>query len=1211
MQQKQLLWAPLALMAAFAAAEPSPAQTPPGGPNGEGGSGGATISYQLPVDGPLPRTYRVTLAITEPNNPDWIISTPAAGVARTVTADNRGKFNETWNGLDDNYMPVPPGTYAVKGIYMPGETWPIDGQCHSIVPKLIAMGGSWGQSPSEDSLPGKVEGDPCGSPLRDVDVASNGTGVVYFQYLENGKNYFLTDFNKPVGYGQIITGYPSGSFAGGSCTCSDGQVNWSFSTDGGRPFIGRGDGKPFGNQSSNRHNVFLPQGWVTGLSAWPDKTIGHTIVFVAERGRIVNAEPRRFSESESESIDEVLALDGNDAHLLAKWKVERPMGVAARGGSLYVLHGAGAGFEVASLPLTSGWNQAQPSTLFRVPEGVKPFDIEADSHGRIYLSDSEANHVHQFDSRGQKLRTYGRLDAQKGGQYDPESFMAPEKLACWTDGGGHDRLLVVEMGGPNRLSEWSGDDGKMIRQWVVPQTRANDGYAVDPRHADRLYIPGQRKSLVRWKIDYSTGQWTCEAVWSNVGESRGDKGQFADKLIQELASPRLIYRGDDVYLVYWRGYAVYHLEGDRWRPCAGIFRQLVDKKPQYYLWRDLNGDGQVQDEEYLPFQTSPPRGTLRYFGETWFDDFSLVCMGQGTNDIWKLTPARFDSRGTPLFDPRGWQKVLTDNIFVDKNAGTAIATRGGNEVGTNFNSDWASVTTTPKGELYVSARSGPNITANFGAQYKLSRYVPDGKGGYVQRWRIGRMAIQGNAAPGEVYGPIFVSPPVNGLVGVVDNSRAGFVLYTEDGLYVDTLFPDAHVVGHDQMGAYWQPGEYFTGYDYVNPDNGKVYLALGKTMPEIYEARGWSTTENPVRPLTTVEKTVSLSGKQIGSPPEIALQLRGSGGIQIGAVYPAPGGGPALDASMNGWEACGPVQFGAGESQKIEARCFYDPAHLYIRWHARLGHRFDAKPLLLPQHIFAHDRGNDTLGLYLQGDANALPGAGETGRPAGRCALRLRRLQRRDAPRPVVVGMYPAWAGSAATPQTYTTPVGSVTFAHVGLVPGVAAGCTIDGDGEGYVLAAAIPRSAIPRLAGPERLAHGGEFRCEPRRGESVLVEQRRWVGQPRDLRRADRGADVSGELVGRAVPSDRHPSHPLVDGDRAVRLLTAPSARSPQGSPGNHQAPLRLVLPSGCHARREGDLCRGFGAHARRPAHACLERGRDQHGPDRHFAEPGLEGIR
>ena len=53
---------------------------------------GVSVSYQLPTAGVLPITYCVTLAIVDAKNPDWIISQFACGTARTVTAENFGRF---------------------------------------------------------------------------------------------------------------------------------------------------------------------------------------------------------------------------------------------------------------------------------------------------------------------------------------------------------------------------------------------------------------------------------------------------------------------------------------------------------------------------------------------------------------------------------------------------------------------------------------------------------------------------------------------------------------------------------------------------------------------------------------------------------------------------------------------------------------------------------------------------------------------------------------------------------------------------------------------------------------------------------------------------------------------------------------------------------------------------------------------------------------
>ena len=116
---------------------------------------GVPVTYQLPSDGPLPQTYRVTLAIVDPKNPEWIVSQFAAGVARTVTKENGGKFSELWDGLDDNFMPVPPGEYAVKGIFMPAKKWVVDGEWHSITPRFVTGASSWMPTPEQWDKPDK------------------------------------------------------------------------------------------------------------------------------------------------------------------------------------------------------------------------------------------------------------------------------------------------------------------------------------------------------------------------------------------------------------------------------------------------------------------------------------------------------------------------------------------------------------------------------------------------------------------------------------------------------------------------------------------------------------------------------------------------------------------------------------------------------------------------------------------------------------------------------------------------------------------------------------------------------------------------------------------------------------------------------------------------------------------------------------------------
>jgi len=371
------------------------------------------------------------------------------------------------------------------------------------------------------------------------------------------------------------------------------------------------------------------------------------------------------------------------------------------------------------------------------------------------------------------------------------------------------------------------------------------------------------------------------------------------------------------------------------------------------------------------------------------------------------------------------------------------------------------------------------MSANFGAQQKLSRYVPDGKGGYRLAWRVGRVALHGTAAEGELYGSIHVMAPIGGLVTQVDQSRMGMLLYTEDGLYVETLFPDERRTGGKTAGPYSLPGEFFTGYSFVNSENGKVYFALGKTTPALFEAEGWTAGGNPTHRLETVEKTVSIAASQIAAAPEFALAVRrqrsGGSTARVARFAPLPGGGPALDGSMTGWEICEPVAFAAGKQQSVEVRCGFDPDNLYLRWHVRLGRKFGPKPLEPAQRIFTHDREADTMSFYIQGDVEATPAKNANGR-AGDARFVFGLFQDKDQVRPAVLAMYPQWSGSGKpSPLTYQTPAGgAAVFEHVGLLTSARLGHAMDADGAGFVLAAAIPRASVPKLP-----AFTGAFRTQ------------------------------------------------------------------------------------------------------------------------------------
>jgi len=1016
---------------------------------------GVPVSYQLPADGPLPRTYRVTLAIVDPKNPDWIISQFTCGAARTVSTENQGKFTDRWEGLDDNFMPVPPGTYAVKGIYMPARRWQVDGDWHTITPKFVGGASAWLPSPEQWDKPEPFGGDPVGSPLAAIAVGPNGVAVWSYTYLENGLNYPVVDLHKPLGYEQVLRAFPSGGAAGGSSVATDGETVWVFSSDGGPKFVFRADGKSFGKSpGANRTNAYLPDGWVTAMAAWRDPTAGKSLVAVAQRGKVVAKRQHQFVESDTEFVDKITIHDGDNGKVLAEWPLLRPQGLAAREGMLYALHGEGHGFAVSAAKLAGAAPGASWQRVFTVPTDIAPADIALDSRIRFYLSDTAANKVFQLERTGKVVRTFGRLAAQKPGSYDAETFMAPAKLATWTDAGGNDRLLVVEKGGPNRASEWSAE-GKLIREFLSLQTRANDGYTFDPEHPEHVYIGGQMGWLTRFRVDYDRGTWTVDAVWPDVG---------TDPRSPELDRPKLLRANGHTYLAGARSFNVYRLAGDRWLLSAAILRQRHEGKPMTYaFWHDSNSNGRVDDDEVTP--TVLPGWLLRYHGESWLDDLSLVALNQSGRDVWRLAPSGFDTHGNPIF--KSWQKLLTDPVFEARLAGKADAVHGGNELSDKFSSDWAQADGSMADGFYVQARGGKNFSANEGPQHKISRYVPDGAEGFRLKWRTGRTALQRLAEPGEMYGGMRIRRPINGLVSVVDQSRCGILLYTDDGLYVDTLFPDGRRFSPKVAGVYPQPGEFFAGTLFPNRVNGKIYLAMGKYTPMLFEAVGWSLKDNPVRVLPTVQQTVAITAGQIAAPPEIALSLRGGAGTAPLARFAPALGDPAFDGSLLGWEACEPVHLRADRDQSVEVRCLYRPEQLLLRWHVRLGTKFAARPLPPLERIFTHDQLADTVSFYIQGDVDARPAGPPEGRP-GDVRFVFGIFEDGDKLQPVVLGLYPEWRGPGkAQPQVYRTPVGQAAFAHAGPIAGARLGHALDADGKGFVLVAAIPRTAIPHLRQP------------------------------------------------------------------------------------------------------------------------------------------------
>ena len=1006
------------------------------------------VPFSLPDDG---QTYLVTLAIAEKDNPDHIVSTFVAGEP-FATAPGQGRFTAYWNGLDDNFMPVPAGDYVVKGIYAPAKEDPIDHEFHAIRARYHSGVGAFLPTPDTPELwkiPMPFHGDPVGSPLADIDATPSGRAVFYYQYLENGKNCPIIDLARPYGNSQFVRAFPSGGAGGGPCATTDGETVWACTTDGAPYFIYRADAKPFGKDNArHRRGGYLPQGLVVDMAYWKGEGAAHPFVYAIERGRIANepipGDPRkrtRLAESKTDFVDVVTVFNGDNGDILAKFPVSRPRAFQVLGDTMYVLYRPGDAYNaVGTVSVAGGIPQGEVKELFRLPDSLSPSDIAVDSKLRFHFPDPKANHVYQFDAKGRQLRVFGRKDVQESGTFDRETFMTPTRVTCWTDADGADRLLVVEAHGVNRVTEWSADSGSLLVEYPTYQTKANSSYAIDPDHPSHVYLPVQQNWLARYIVDYDKGEWAIDAVFPDVqaGQRRG------------LDKPVALRVGGRLYLASEQSGIVYRLsdDGKRFLKSAGVFNEGKDGA---FAWNDANGDGEVDDSEKRPIKL--PGLVYTYHGQRWIDGLTYLAIAQGSRDVWSLSPDSFDAHGNPVFTE--FKHVVRDPFFEARATGNPGALEGGNELAETFSSDWMQADGVPGGPIFVQARGGRNFSANFGAQHKITRYDPDSAGAYKMTWRIGRTCIAGNAKRGELAGGMRIFRPRNGILAVIDQSRSGVFLYTEDGLYIDTLFAPGST--REELGVYRQPGEFFAGVVYDNKENGKIYYASGKYTPFLYEIEGWSLRDNPVHPLATLPETISISDSQIADPPEKAIALRGGAGkakfAEIGTAF---GGVELADGSMAGWESAQPVSFQGGKDQTVEARVLYNPENLFVRWHVRTGSSFTGNPQLADfSRIYSHDAATDIASLYLGangGEARVVFGIWKDadGKPQGRA-----------------IAFFPKWGGEKANPVGFRTPVGETRFANVAEFTRNRVGFAIDADGKGFVVAAALPRAAFPFLSEP------------------------------------------------------------------------------------------------------------------------------------------------
>ncbi len=1001
------------------------------------------IHYQLPA-APVPQAYLVTLAITDPKDPEWIVSTFLTAGVRIVSHENGGRFTETWNGLDENLMPLPSGRYGLKGIYSKATRWSIDGQYHAFIPKLaVAAGDCWMPAPARDDLYPWLSGAGFGT-WSSVAVGANNRASFYHNFLENSLNPYLVDLNKPIGFDQVIKGFPSGGVGGGGSTATDGAAIWCDCVNGLKPmpFLFRAD-RAFGSSRSTwRNNVTMT---TANTSAMVAGTFGRRPLLYVAGGGVGGG---------------ISVFDGDSAELLARVSVDNPRALMLSGTALTVMRQDKAGAaELSSCALSGGLPTGRWNKDLGIAGIANPTDCVRNEEGDYFVSDADANQVYEMNGSGAIVRLLGSATPVKPGAYNPLGFLSPGKLAVRRDSDGQERLIVVERSGAGRVSEWS-MQGTLLREWIAGVVAANVGYAVDPEDSDHVYMAaGQTATgfgLLRFHLNYQDASWGLDGFWPGIcgGDKRFPGGQ---------SFPRLLRVNGRKYLAFARhigsdfGYMIYRQAGEDWAPSACIFPD-ASRPGEWRSWHNATGSGEIDGGVPFSFPSQP-----RYWGEKWLDDLSLVVIENGGRSLWRLPVARFDALGNPVYESSDWKRLLTDSVKEQIFHHQADPLHGGNEVSDRFVSAWDSVDGSMERGFYVNSYGGPacgtgvDSSGRYGSETKVSFYSPDGKGGFRIRWRVGRKAF-GLAKPGEIYGPLHVTAPVNGVLGVQDGNGL-YHLFTDDGLYIDTLLVDCYARAKPFGGVYSLGGELFNGYHFLNKSNGKAYLAMGRNSAEFFEIQGLSRDRNGIERIPGLEGGTQITADQIAPADERALRVRAPGqGIAKTAVFNPCKTPPSMDCSMRGWDAAGEVTFESDQENRVEARLLFDPNTIYLRWRARQSQKVQVAPAGHPERIFTHDTAATTLSFYFAAPSSLIQ---KLGMSLGDCRIVFGLQKSGNTTAPIAVGLYPSTI-ARLHPVTYTSAVSSATFADVAPLTNVKLSTAQDGDGKGFVLCAAVPRIDIP-----------------------------------------------------------------------------------------------------------------------------------------------------
>ena len=455
-----------------------------------------------------------------------------------------------------------------------------------------------------------------------------------------------------------------------------------------------------------------------------------------------------------------------------------------------------------------------PVTL---PGVAKPGPLAFDAAGNLYVFDAgEDYQVKVFSPDRQLLRAVGTRGGQKPPAYDPNAFQTFLALAIDDRGW----LWTSEGSQPRRQAVWN-EAGQLVKEFI-----GNTYYGAwnctlhnqDPTLASVFQLilnvgpQGYRPLRYFWSGRKEGSPFALETIvpWSFFFRNTMFRRDGHEYLLQTSVNFPVLYlqkNGD-----YRPVAAIWCKAHSPQQPVPWVNRD--DPDGTIYVWSDLNADELITTNELVTLQGSGTTGSGWVYNVSPQLDFYF--------GGYAIEPTRFTADGAPVYE-----SATIRRLAVGEQDRYQMLTR----VGQHLIGQRGDPPT-----LFTGKHLFFDMAGNLVATYPY-------KGAHVH----GSMTANRIPQPGETMGELFISGTVDvgndlGSVFAYHGNFGQAFLFTEDGLFISSLFKDArdHPAPYSREGSWnnvTMMQEPFSGW-FGKQNDGRVRYLFGRNAALVVEITG-------------------------------------------------------------------------------------------------------------------------------------------------------------------------------------------------------------------------------------------------------------------------------------------------------------------------------------------------------------------------------------